>query len=74
MKRALFDDVGSYPLPEGTAKEWIKEAFAKIHVEPEPTSYKDKLYGIIKDAGWQKLNANAEELIVFFELFLVYQR
>ncbi len=57
MKRALFDDVGSYPLPKGTAKEWIKEAFAKIHVEPEPTSYKDKLYGIIKDAGWQKLNA-----------------
>jgi len=58
MKRAIFDDVGSYPLPEGTTKEWIKEAFAKIPVEA--TSYKDKLYGIIKDAGWQKLNAGVE--------------
>ncbi len=54
MKRALFDDIGSYPLPEGITKEWIKEAFANL----EP--YKNKLYKIIKDTMWQKINAGVE--------------
>ncbi|MCK4475134.1 MAG: methionine synthase [Methanophagales archaeon] len=60
MKRAIFDDIGSYPLPEGTTKEWLKEAFAKIEIEIEPTSYKNKLYETIKDAMWQKINAGVE--------------
>ncbi len=54
MKKALFDDIGSYPLPEGITKEWLKEAFA----DPEP--YKNKLYEIIKEAMWQKINAGVE--------------
>ncbi len=54
MKRAIFDDIGSYPLPEGTTKEWLKEAFA--NVEP----YKNKLYELIREAMWQKINAGVE--------------
>jgi len=52
----IFDDIGSYPLPEGLTKEWIKEAFAAI----ESPSYKDKLYEVIRGALWQKLNAGVE--------------
>jgi 5-methyltetrahydropteroyltriglutamate--homocysteine methyltransferase len=54
MKRAIFDDIGSYPLPEGTTKEWLKEAFATV----EP--YKNKLYELIREAMWQKINAGVE--------------
>mgnify|MGYP002396235493 CR=1 FL=1 len=54
--RLIFDDIGSYPLPEGLTREWIKEAFAAI----EAPSYKAKLYKVIKDALWQKLNAGLE--------------
>jgi len=50
----LYDDIGSYPLPEGLTKDWIKQAFADL----EP--HKTKLYGIIRDALWQKLNAGVE--------------
>lgn len=56
MKRAIFDDIGSYPLPEGTTKEWLKEAFANV----ELPSYKNKLYEIIKESTWQKINAGVE--------------
>ena len=56
MERVIFDDIGSYPLPEGTTKEWVKEAFARIKLPP----YKDKLYEIIKEAMWQKINAGVE--------------
>ena len=52
----IFDDIGSYPLPEGLTKEWIKEAFAAI----KTSSYKNKLYDVIQDALWQKLNAGVE--------------
>ncbi len=54
MKKALFDDIGSYPLPEGITKEWLKEAFANL----EP--HKNALYKIIKEAMWQKINAGVE--------------
>jgi 5-methyltetrahydropteroyltriglutamate--homocysteine methyltransferase len=54
MKRALFDDIGSYPLPAGRRKEWIKLAFAN------PESYKDELYEIIIGAMWQKISAGVE--------------
>ena len=52
----IFDDIGSYPLPDGLTREWIKEAFTAI----ETPAYKDKLYEVIKDALWQKLNAGVE--------------
>ncbi len=47
----IYDDIGSYPLPEGTSKEWIEKAFAM----PD-----DALYGMIEDAMWQKINAGVE--------------
>jgi len=50
----LYDDIGSYPLPEGIQKQWIKQAFADLEL------YKTKLYEIIKDALWQKLDAGVE--------------
>ncbi len=58
MKRArlIFDDIGSYPVPEGITKEWIKDAFTAL----ETPSYKSKLSEIIQDAMWQKLNAGVE--------------
>ncbi|MDI6885391.1 MAG: methionine synthase [archaeon] len=55
-ERLMFDDIGSYPLPEGITKEWIKEAFTAV----ETPSYKSKLYKVIQDAMWQKLNAGVE--------------
>ena len=56
MKRArlIFDDIGSYPVPEEVTRDWIKEAFANVK------RYKSKLYDIIQDAMWQKLNAGVE--------------
>jgi 5-methyltetrahydropteroyltriglutamate--homocysteine methyltransferase len=54
MKRALFDDIGSYPLPSGITREWINEAFA--HVE----RYKTQLYEILQEALWQKIHAGVE--------------
>jgi 5-methyltetrahydropteroyltriglutamate--homocysteine methyltransferase len=50
----LYDDIGSYPLPEGLTKAWIKNAFADVE------SYKTKLYDILQDALRQKLNAGVE--------------
>lgn len=50
----LYDDIGSYPLPEGVQKQWIKEAFADL------ASHKTKLYDLLQDAMWQKLNAGVE--------------
>ncbi|RJS82418.1 methionine synthase [Methanophagales archaeon] len=54
MKKPLFDDIGSYPLPEGTTKDWVEAAFADIH------SHRNALYGIITEAMRQKLNAGVE--------------
>ena len=51
MKIALFDDIGSYPLPEGSTKEWMKSAFAN------PERHKGELYEIIIGSMWQKINA-----------------
>ena len=51
MKRAIFDDIGSYPLPKGTTKDWIKEAFNNVETS------RSKLYAILKEAAWQKINA-----------------
>ncbi len=51
MTGLIYDDIGSYPLPEGTSKEWIERAFAM----PD-----DALYSMIEDAMVQKLNAGVE--------------
>jgi 5-methyltetrahydropteroyltriglutamate--homocysteine methyltransferase len=54
MKRPIFDDIGSYPLPEGTTKAWLKEAFADV------PSHKIALYELLTEALKQKLNAGVE--------------
>ena len=50
----LYDDIGSYPLPEGVTKPWIKEAFSNVEL------HKAKLYELLQDALRQKLNAGVE--------------
>ncbi len=52
----IYDDIGSYPLPEGTSREWIQEAFANL----SSPAYREPLYGMIGDAMWQKINAGVE--------------
>jgi 5-methyltetrahydropteroyltriglutamate--homocysteine methyltransferase len=47
----LFDDIGSYPLPAGTNKEWVAKA-VKNH---DP-----KLIGILRDAMQQKITAGVD--------------
>ncbi|MCK9332823.1 MAG: methonine synthase, partial [Candidatus Cloacimonetes bacterium] len=46
MSEILFDDIGSYPLPENVSKEWVKTAF-KNRDEDE------KLFTLINDAFQQ---------------------
>ena len=50
----LYDDIGSYPLPEGITKDWIKDAFTDVE------SHRNKLYELLQDALQQKLNAGVE--------------
>jgi len=47
----LFDDIGSYPLPEGTKKDWIPDAVKRN----DP-----KFLEIIKEAMRQKIEAGVE--------------
>lgn len=54
MKKPIFDDIGSYPLPEGTTKDWLKDAFADV------PSHKNALYKLLTEAMRQKLNAGVE--------------
>jgi 5-methyltetrahydropteroyltriglutamate--homocysteine methyltransferase len=54
MNKALFDDIGSYPLPEGVARGWIKEAFANVERN------RTKLYELVKEAMWQKISAGVD--------------
>ncbi|MFZ2071882.1 MAG: methionine synthase [Halobacteriota archaeon] len=53
-KKPLFDDIGSYPLPEGITKDWLKEAFRDLQ------SHREALYELLTEAMWQKLNAGVE--------------
>ena len=48
MAEFIFDDIGSYPLPEGVSRDWIEAAF-----EGE----KDKISEVIGSAFLQKLEA-----------------
>jgi 5-methyltetrahydropteroyltriglutamate--homocysteine methyltransferase len=47
----LFDDIGSYPLPEGTDKEWVANAVKNN--DPE-------LISIIRDSMQQKIDAGVD--------------
>jgi len=47
----LFDDIGSYPLPEGISKEWI--ATAVKNNDP-------KLINILRDSMQQKIDAGVD--------------
>lgn len=53
MSNVIFDDIGSYPLPEGVTKEWVQKAFSK-HSERE------KLFQLINAAFQQKIEASVE--------------
>jgi len=61
--RFLYDDIGSYPTPEGIDKVWIKNAFAEIKSQSEMQSKdgtKLKLYELLQDALRQKIRAGVE--------------
>ncbi|MCZ7358666.1 MAG: methionine synthase [Candidatus Methanoperedens sp.] len=47
----LFDDIGSYPLPEGVKKDWVVSAVGT----GDP-----RFLEILKDAMWQKINAGID--------------
>ncbi|WP_367344302.1 methionine synthase [Methanomethylovorans sp.] len=53
MSNVIFDDIGSYPLPQGVAKEWIQKAFSD-HSERE------KLFHVINAAFQQKVDAGVD--------------
>ncbi|WP_370574087.1 methionine synthase [Methanomethylovorans sp.] len=53
MTNVIFDDIGSYPLPEGVTKEWVQKAFLK-HSERE------KLFQLINASFQQKIDAGVE--------------
>lgn len=53
MEEIIFDDIGSYPLPEGVSKEWVQNAF-KTREEDE------KLFTVINDAFQQKIDAGVQ--------------
>jgi 5-methyltetrahydropteroyltriglutamate--homocysteine methyltransferase len=53
MEEIIFDDIGSYPLPEGVSREWVRDAF-KTRAEDE------KLFKLINDAFQQKIDAGVE--------------
>ena len=53
MEEIVFDDIGSYPLPEGVSREWVRNAF-KTRTEDE------KLFTVINDAFQQKIDAGVD--------------
>jgi 5-methyltetrahydropteroyltriglutamate--homocysteine methyltransferase len=53
MNDLIFDDIGSYPLPQGVTKEWVQKAFSK-------QSEREKLFQIINAAFQQKVDAGVE--------------
>ncbi len=51
--KIIFDDIGSYPLPEGISRDWIEQAVTS-RAEDE------RLFGIISDTMEQKIAAGVE--------------
>ncbi|HJH31869.1 MAG TPA: methionine synthase [Methanosarcinaceae archaeon] len=50
MTGIIFDDIGSYPLPDGVTKEWINNAFSTRSDDKE-------LFSIINNSFQQKIDA-----------------
>ena len=46
----LFDDIGSYPLPQNISREWIQNSVGNMDKQ-------DRLYEVIQDAMRQKIEA-----------------
>lgn len=53
MSEILFDDIGSYPLPENVSKDWVKKAFRDRDED-------EKLFTVINDAFQQKIDAGVD--------------
>jgi 5-methyltetrahydropteroyltriglutamate--homocysteine methyltransferase len=49
-----YDDIGSYPLPEGVTRTWVKAAFADLG------THQSRLYQLVRDALQQKLEAGVQ--------------
>ena len=50
MSEIIFDDIGSYPLPQGVTKEWVQDAFSQQNNQEE-------LFSIINSVFQQKVDA-----------------
>lgn len=70
-QRFLYDDIGSYPVPEGIDKAWIENAFADIRYKSKSKSKsqsqsqsknrtKLKLYELLQEVMRQKIHAGVE--------------
>jgi 5-methyltetrahydropteroyltriglutamate--homocysteine methyltransferase len=53
MTGILFDDIGSFPLPQGISREWIKESFSR-------GKNNEELFAVIRDAFRQKVEAGVD--------------
>jgi 5-methyltetrahydropteroyltriglutamate--homocysteine methyltransferase len=53
MTGILFDDIGSFPLPQGMSKDWIKESFSR-------GKNNEELFAVIRDAFRQKVEAGVD--------------
>jgi 5-methyltetrahydropteroyltriglutamate--homocysteine methyltransferase len=49
-----YDDIGSYPLPAGVTRTWVKAAFADLD------THQSRLYQLVRDALQQKLDAGVQ--------------
>jgi 5-methyltetrahydropteroyltriglutamate--homocysteine methyltransferase len=49
-----YDDIGSYPLPKGVTRTWVKAAFADLG------THQSRLYQLVRDALRQKLEAGVQ--------------
>ena len=52
--KVIFDDVGSYPLPEGITREWVQQAFRAYEEN------KRRIQELVGNAIRQKLDAGVE--------------
>ncbi|MDK2826262.1 MAG: 5-methyltetrahydropteroyltriglutamate--homocysteine methyltransferase, partial [Methanolobus sp.] len=53
MAEIIFDDIGSFPLPAGTSKEWMAGRFSEKKSDAD-------LFRVINDAFMMKVEAGVE--------------
>lgn len=53
MSSIIYDDIGSYPLPEGVSRDWLQVQF-----ENDPDN--EKLKSVVSDVFRQKIDAGVE--------------